>query len=69
VPAFRRPVSPAAVAVTVSLLIGGAGFADAATSGNFLLGKANKETSTASLANSRGTPLALSAPAGKAPSR
>jgi hypothetical protein len=67
VPALLRSVSPAAVAVTVSLLIGGAGFADAATGGNFLLGKANKETSTASLADSRGTPLALSAPAGKAP--
>jgi hypothetical protein len=66
-PGFVRSVSPAAVAVTVSLLIGGAGFADAATGGNFLLGKANKETSTASLSDSRGTPLALSAPAGKAP--
>ena len=60
-------VSPAAVAVVVSLLIGGTGFADAATGGTFILGKANKETSTASLADSRGTPLALSAPAGKAP--
>jgi hypothetical protein len=51
----------------VSLLIGGAGFADAATGGTFILGKANKETATASLANSKGTPLVLSAPAGKAP--
>jgi len=51
----------------VSLLIGGAGFADAATGGAFILGKANKETSTATLANPNGTPLALSAPAGKAP--
>jgi hypothetical protein len=62
-----RSVSPAAVAVTVSLLIGGAGFADAATGGTFILGKANKETSTASLADAKGTPLALSAPARHAP--
>ena len=51
----------------MSLLIGGAGFADAATGGTFILGKANKETSTASLADSKGTALALSAPAGRAP--
>jgi len=66
-PRLLRSVSPAAVAVTVSLLIGGAGFADAATSGTFILGKANTETSTASLSDAKGTPLALSAPAGKAP--
>jgi hypothetical protein len=66
-PGFLRSVSPSAVAVTVSLLIGGAGFADAATGGTFILGKANKETSTASLADTRGTPLALYGPAGKAP--
>src|SRR5215472_7391049 len=66
-PRFLRSVSPAAVTVTVSLLIGGAGFADAATGGNFILGKANQETSTASLSDAKGTPLALSAPAGKAP--
>jgi len=36
------------VAVALSLLIGGAGFADAATGGTFILGKVNKETSTAS---------------------
>jgi hypothetical protein len=66
-PRLLRSVSPTAVTVTVSLLIGGAGFADAATGGNFILGKANQETSTASLSDSRGTPLALSAPRGKAP--
>ena len=66
-PGFLRSVSPAAVAVTVSLLIGGAGFADAATGGTLILGKANNEASTTSLSNSKGTPLALSAPAGKAP--
>jgi hypothetical protein len=66
-PRTLRSLSPAAVAVTLSLVIGGAGFADAATGGTFILGKANRETSTASLSDSRGTPLALSAPAGKAP--
>jgi hypothetical protein len=63
-----RSLSPAAViAVTLALVVGGAGFADAATGGNFILGKANTETSTASLSNSKGTPLKLSAPAGVAP--
>lgn len=64
---FLRSVSPAALAIAVSLLIGGAGFADAATGGTFILGSANKETSTSSVADSKGTPLALAAPAGKAP--
>jgi len=73
VPQRRRPahgirsLSPSAIVVAVSLLVGGAGFADAATGGNFILGKANKESATASLSDSKGTPLALSAPAGKAP--
>ena len=40
-----RSLSPAAaVAVTISLVLGGAGLADAANGGSFLLGKANKET-------------------------
>lgn len=58
-----RSLSPAAVAVTLALAVGGAGIADAATGGAFILGRSNKETSAATLANSRGTPLALSAPA------
>ena len=62
-----RSVSPGAAVIAVSLLIGGAGFADAATGGMFILGKANSETTTASLTDSKGTPLALSGPAGKAP--
>ena len=62
-----RSLSPAAIAVTLALIVGGAGFADAATGGNFILGKANTETSTASLSNSKGTPLKLSAPANVAP--
>ncbi len=47
--------------------MGGTGFADAATGGNFILGKANHESSTAHLTDSRGTPLSLSAPANVAP--
>jgi hypothetical protein len=63
-----RSLSPAAViAVTISLVVGGAGFADAATGGTFILGKANTEHSKASLSNSKGTPLSLSAPANVAP--
>ena len=62
-----RSLSPAAVAVALALGVGGAGIADAATGGAFILGRANKETSPATLANTRGTPLALSAPAGRAP--
>jgi len=67
VPRGIRSLSPTVVAVSVSLLFGAAGFADAATGGNFILGKVNRESSTASLADSAGTPLALSAPKGKAP--
>ena len=63
-----RSLSPAAViALTLALVIGGAGLADAATGGSFILGRANSESSTASLSNSKGTPLSLSAPSGKAP--
>jgi hypothetical protein len=65
---IMRSLSPATViAVTLALVVGGAGFADAATGGTFILGKANHETATASLSDSKGTPLSLSAPAGVAP--
>jgi hypothetical protein len=63
-----RAVSPASViVVTVALIFGGAGLAGAATGGAFLLGRSNSETSAATLSNSRGTPLSLSAPKNKAP--
>jgi hypothetical protein len=63
-----RSLHPAAAsALTLALVIGGAGIADAATGGNFILGKTNKETSTASLSSSRGTPLSLAAPKGRPP--
>jgi hypothetical protein len=62
-----RSLSPAVIALMLALVIGGAGLADAATGGTFILGKANAESSTASLSDSAGTPLALSAPSGKAP--
>jgi hypothetical protein len=62
-----RSVGPATVAVTLALVIGAAGFADAATGGSFILGKSNSENAIATLANGKGTPLSLQAPAGKAP--
>jgi hypothetical protein len=60
-------VSPAAITAAVALVIGGAAGASAATGANFILGRANHETSTASLSDTNGTPLALSAPTRKAP--
>lgn len=62
-----RSAGPATVAVSVALLIGAAGFADAATGGTFILGRSNSENATAVLRDSTGVPLSLSAPAGKAP--
>ena len=59
-----NPVVPLAVAICV---VGATGVAGAATGGTFLLGKANTETSEATLSNTKGVPLSLSAPAGKAP--
>ena len=41
--------------------------AGAATGGNFILGKANTETTQATLTNSKGIALKLAAPAGTAP--
>ena len=62
-----RSVGPATVAVTVALIIGAAGFADAATGGSFLLGRTNADNATTVLSDSTGIPLALSAPPGKSP--
>jgi len=44
-----------------------AGLADAAGGGTLILGKANKETSTASLSSSKEAPLSLVAGSGTAP--
>jgi len=65
-PPFLCSVSPAAVAVTVSLLIGGAKFADAATGERFILGKANREASTASPDRLRRHPASAVRPAREA---
>ncbi len=63
-----RSLHPAAAsALTLAIVIGGAGLADAATGGTFILGKSNKETSTASLSSARKAPLSLVAPSGTAP--
>jgi hypothetical protein len=55
------------VASAVALVCAGTGIGSAATGRAFILGRSNTETSTAALADSRGTPLSLSAPAYKAP--
>lgn len=63
-----RSLGPGAVTVAaVALVIGGAGVADAATGGNFLLGNTNTETSTSVLTDTTGIPLSLNAVAGKQP--
>jgi hypothetical protein len=63
-----RSLSPAAaLALTLAVIFGGAGVADAATGGRLILGHANSATSTTSLSSSRSVPLSLSAPKGKAP--
>src|ERR1700722_3097770 len=63
-----RSLGPGAIAVAaVALVIGGAGGADAATGGNFLLGNTNTETSTSVLTDTTGIPLSLNAVAGKQP--
>jgi hypothetical protein len=63
-----RAFSPSAlVALTLALVLGGAGLASAANGGTFILGRANSETATAHLSNSRGTALSLTAPVGRAP--
>jgi len=63
-----RSLGPGVVAVAaVALVIGGAGVADAATGGNFLLGNTNTETSTSVLTDTTGIPLSLNAVAGKQP--
>jgi hypothetical protein len=63
-----RTLSPgAATTVIVALVLGGTGLASAANGGSFILGQANKESAVASLSSTKGTPLSLVAPAGKAP--
>ena len=58
--AALRSLRPSSVvAVTLALVFGGTTMADAANGGNFLLGKANIETATATLTNTQGTPLKL----------
>jgi hypothetical protein len=63
-----RPPRPATViALVVAATLGGTGIAGAATGGSFILGRGDRESSTASLSSSRGSPLSLSAPKRKAP--
>jgi hypothetical protein len=63
-----RSVGPGTVAVAaVALVIGGAGVADAATGGNFILGGTNIASSTSVLTDTTGIPLSLNAVAGQQP--
>jgi hypothetical protein len=62
-----RSLGPGTVAVTLALIIGAAGFADAATGGNFLLGRTNTDNATSVLTDTTGIPLSLNAPSGKSP--
>ncbi|HEY5018666.1 MAG TPA: hypothetical protein VII59_18005 [Streptosporangiaceae bacterium] len=62
-----RSLGPATVAVTLALIIGAAGFADAATGGTFLLGRTNTDNATSVLTDTTGIPLSLNAPSGKSP--
>jgi hypothetical protein len=62
-----RTYAPALVSGVVGAFVGAAllgGGAYAATGGTFILGKANTETTTATLTNSAGTPLSLVAKTG-----
>jgi len=63
---MRRP-SHATVVAYVALFFAMTGTAAAATGGTFVLGRSNAETSTATVSNSRGTPLSLKASSGHAP--
>jgi hypothetical protein len=51
----------------LSVVIGGIGVATAANGGSLVLGHSNHSTSTTTLSNSKGTPLALKARHGKPP--
>ena len=62
-----RSLGPATVAVALALIIGAAGFADAATGGTFLLGRTNTDDATSVLTDTRGVPLSLNAPSGQSP--
>jgi hypothetical protein len=67
--AARRFRPAPLITLSLALVLGGVGGAGAATGGNFLLGKANTETNTATLSNSKGTALKLVAPFGTPPLR
>jgi hypothetical protein len=55
------------ITLALALVLGGAGGAAAADGAPFLLGRANHESAGATLSDSKGTPLSLLAPSGKAP--
>jgi hypothetical protein len=64
--AVKALTPAAALGLTLAVVFGGISAADAASS-VFVLGKSNSEASKATLSNSRGVPLSLSAPKNTAP--
>jgi hypothetical protein len=70
-PTTTRPVvrvtAPAALVGVGALFVSGVGIADAATGGNFILGKKNTAGAVTTLSNPNGTPLSLKAKSGSAP--
>ena len=66
--AFRALSPAAALALTLATVVGATGIANGAiSSGVFVLGQANAESHPASLSDSKGIPLSLSAPKNTAP--
>lgn len=64
---LRRLTNASALLAIAAVAVIGTGIADAATGGTLILGRGNTETTTAVLTNTKGTPLSLRAPSGKAP--
>lgn len=63
-----RALSPlAAIGLTLAVVAGGAGIAQAASGGDFILGQGNTEASRSTLTNAHGIPLELNGPANTPP--
>jgi hypothetical protein len=65
--ALRSSRTVTVAALVLAVIFGGAGLAGASNGSALILGGTGHESSAASLVNSRGTALSLSAPKGKAP--
>jgi len=63
----RAVGTPAAAIGLAGMIVFGVGVADAANGDNLVIGHANRASATTTLKDSKGTPLSLVAPKGKAP--